>query len=139
MTIVSKMNNHIEKNVVREIEIMRNLEKQQPAEGILKSSDWGSSKTYKVTCSCGDDTHSHNLWVEADAFSVSVTVYTQLKSKWYSMTRWKQIWNLLTKGYIEVEECIMLSEQQAYNYANTLLLAVKDVRKFIYENSKTNS
>ena len=134
MTIVSKMNNHIEKNVVREIEIMRNLEKQQPAEGILKNNDWGSSKTYKVTCSCGDDNHSHNIWIESDDHGVSVTISTQLKSKWWSITRWKQIWNLLTKGFVEVEECVILSEQQAYNYANALLWAVNDVQEFINAN-----
>jgi hypothetical protein len=106
------------------------MKKQTPAEGILKTNDWGSAQSYKVVCECGDDGHSHKLWVEADETNINVTIYTQLKSKFWCMDRWEKIWTLLSKGYIEVEECVIMTEQQTFNYANTLLSAVSEVQEF---------
>jgi hypothetical protein len=40
------------------------------------------------------------------------------------------MWQLLTRGYIEYEASIIMTEQQTVNYANTLLDAVKDVKEF---------
>ena len=42
-----------------------------PAEGIMKTNDWGDSKVYRVTCSCGASDHDHHVWVEADESDVS--------------------------------------------------------------------
>jgi len=106
------------------------LTTQVPAEGILKRSDWGNAVTYQVVCECGDSNHDHNVWVEADDNRVTVTTYTQQKSKWWSQNRWQKIWTLLTKGYIEYEASIIMTEQQAINYAETLKKAVEDVETF---------
>ena len=106
------------------------MKAQKPAEGILKISEWGDSIAYKVTCDCGQPDHSHDVWVEADETGVSVTVYVTAKSKWWSMNRWKKIWTLVTKGYIEEETTICMSTQQTLNYAETLKTAIKDVEKF---------
>jgi hypothetical protein len=59
-----------------------------------------------------------------------VTVYTTGKTNWWSKTRWQHIWTLLTKGYIDTESVVHLTQQQAFNYAQTLLSAVEDVKKF---------
>lgn len=106
------------------------MKAEKPADGILMNHDWGRSKSYKVVCNCGSDEHSHDVWVEASDTGVAVTIYTKLKSKWWGVNRWQNIWKLLTQGYIEIEECIMLSDQQALNYAETLKQAVKDVQDF---------
>jgi hypothetical protein len=37
---------------------------------------------------------------------------------------------LLTKGYVEYEANIIMTEQQALNYAETLKKAIKDVSAF---------
>ena len=104
---------------------------EAPAEGILKRSDWGSAKTYQVVCECSDPNHDHNVWVEAeDEYGVTVTIYTTSKSKWWELNRWKKIWILLTKGYIEEEVSIIMREQQALNYAEALKKAVEDVKAF---------
>ena len=103
---------------------------QAPAQGILQINDWGHSKMYKAVCECGQDDHSHILDVEADDIGVNVTIYTTVKSKWYSMNRFKQIWLLLTKGYIEEETVITMDKQVALNYANVLQLAIKDTEEF---------
>ena len=112
---------------------------QTPAVGILKRNDWGDTKMYNVPCNCCGPDCAHDVWVEADDHGVTVTTHTQQKSKFWSMNRFQIIWQLLTKGYIEYEASIIMSEQAALNYGQTLLDAVKDVKEFKQaKNVKTN-
>ena len=114
------------------------LNPQSPAEGILKRNDWGDAITYQVVCECQDANHDHNVWVEADNHRVTVTTYTTQKSKWWSLNRWQTIWILLTKGYIEYEANLIMTEQQTLNYAEILKTAIQDVKKF-KQDRKENS
>ena len=107
------------------------VQPQTPAEGILLRKDFGDAKIYQVVCECGDDTHSHDVWVEPDDHNITVTTYTQQKTNWWThnglWTRLKLTWQLWIHGYIKYEASIIMSRQQALNYANTLQAAVKDV------------
>jgi hypothetical protein len=103
---------------------------QTPAEGIFKHREWGDSVMYGVPCECTDSNHQHNVWIEADETGVTVTTYTQQKTRWWELNRWQVIWRLLTTGYVEYEASIIMSEQQALNYAETLKKAVPDVKQF---------
>jgi hypothetical protein len=103
---------------------------QIPAEGIMKTNDWGDSRVYRISCNCGDDNHNHNMWVEADDHDITVTIYTTGKTNYWSKTRWYHIWTLLTKGYIDTESTVCFSKQQALNYAETLKSAIVDVEEF---------
>ena len=103
---------------------------QTPAEGILKKNDWGDTKVYHVVCDCGSDDHSHNLWVEAEDIGITVTIYVTVKSPWWSMNRCKQLWQLLTQGYLEQQTVLTMDEQTALNYAETLKQSIEDVQKF---------
>ena len=115
------------------------MEAQKPAEGILITKDWGDAKIYKIVCECGDCNHSHDVWVEADDHSVTVTIYTQQKTQWWKWNRWQKMWTLLTKGYIKFEADLIMSEQQALNYAETLQSAVKDVKMFVAERKEKSA
>jgi hypothetical protein len=106
----------------------------EPLEGVYKQNDWGGSMVYGVVCQCGDSDCNHNVWVEADASGVSVTTYTKQKTNWWSKTRWQHIWQLLTTGYVKYEASIIMTEQQALDYAQTLETAVKAVKEFKKEN-----
>ena len=106
------------------------MKSQKPAEGILKTHDWGDSKVYKITCDCGDDDHTHDVWVEADDCNVSVQIYVHVKTPWWSINRFSQIWTLLTQGYLQHETVLTMSDQQALNYAETLKSAIRDVEEF---------
>lgn len=108
----------------------RTLQAQIPAEGILKRGNWGDAITYQVVCDCHDSEHDHQVWVEADSHYVTVTTYTTQKSNWWSLSRWKIMWVLLTKGYVEYEASIVMTEQQAANYANVLQTAAQEVVAF---------
>jgi hypothetical protein len=103
---------------------------ETPARGILKLNEWGSSKMYKVVCECGSDDCTHTIDIEAEDTGVTVTIYTKTRTNFWSTSRWKHIWTLLTKGYIDFETNIMLSEQSAVNYSQTLKQAVEDVKNF---------
>jgi hypothetical protein len=106
------------------------MKAQTPAEGILKKNEWGDAKTYHVVCECGQVDHSHNLWIEADETGVTVTIYVEVKSPWWSMNRWKQMWSLITKGYLQQETILTMSEQTALNYSEILKKAIQDVKTF---------
>jgi hypothetical protein len=112
------------------------MKTQTPAEGILKRNDWGDSKLYHVVCDCGSDDHTHNLWVEAEDIGVTVTIYATIKTPWWSTNRFKQIWSLLTKGYLQYETVLTMNEQTAFNYSETLKTAIKDVKQFKEERFK---
>ena len=103
---------------------------QVPAEGIMKTNDWGDSRVYRIACNCHDENHNHNLWVEVDDCDIQVTIYTTGKTNWWSKTRWYHIWTLLTKGYIDTESSVHLSKQQALNYAETLKSSIEDLDAF---------
>lgn len=138
---------------------------QQPAEGILKTRDYGNSKWYKVVCGCGIPDHDINFEVESDVVGVNVNTYVTVKTDYWDETFtqrhdidnpwlasldyfWKDIangfirrvkwtWRIWTKGYIKTESTIAMTEQQALNYAETLKQAVKDVKR--YSNEQINS
>lgn len=103
---------------------------QTPAEGIMLYKDYGPSKMYRVGCECGCDDSSHMVDVDADETGVTVTTYTTQKTNFWSKNRFQLMWALLTKGYVEYEASLIMSKQQALNYANVLNSAVNDVEQF---------
>jgi hypothetical protein len=109
---------------------------ETPAEGILKQNDWGDNKWYYVTCDCLDPDCAHTVQVEADDYGVTVHVHTRATTTFWNKRRWRQIWQILTKGYADMETTVILKEQQALNYAATLTNAVKDVKQFKEEQRK---
>ena len=134
------------------------MKAQTPAEGILKTNDFGNSKWYHVVCGCGQPDHSLTVEVEADECGVNVNTYATVKTDYWSErfkpnygidnewieefdwtwkgwanSIWRKIkltWTIWTKGYVQCETTIAMSEQQALNYAETLKSAVKDVKDF---------
>lgn len=114
------------------------MKAQKPAEGILQRNDWGNAKLYQIVCDCSNEEHDHQLWVEAEDSFVTVTIYTTVKSNFWSKTRLKQIWDLLTKGYVKYESSLIMKEQSALNYAETLKTAVNDSKEFRKQRTNRN-
>lgn len=134
------------------------MKAELPAEGILKTNDFGDAKFYKVCCQCGDPDCEINFEVEADNYSVSVNTYVDVKTNFWKNTFdlrydidnrlyqefdwfWKNLannfirrvkwtWSIWTQGYVRAEATILMSEQQALNYAETLKMAINDVKNF---------
>ncbi len=106
------------------------MKPEQPAEGILKTNDWGDAKTYHVVCDCGSADHTHDLWIESDGHDITVTIYATVKSPWWTWNRWQQIWKLMTQGYLQHETVLSMNQQTALNYAKTLESAIIDVETF---------
>ena len=103
---------------------------QKPAEGILKTGEYGDTKFYHIHCDCGGDECAHEVQVEANDFGIQVNVYVKNHTRWWEKNRLKQIWQILTKGYAEMQTAIVMNEQTALNYAETLKSAIKDVKTF---------
>ena len=106
------------------------MKTQPPAEGILLHRDYGDAKSYTLTCECCSTDCSHQVWVEADDTGISVTTYTKQRTKFWELNRFKILWRLLTRGYVEYEASIVMTEQQALNYARVLESATVDVAAF---------
>ncbi len=134
------------------------MKPETPAEGIMKTSDFGDSKFYKVVCGCGQDDHSIDFEVEAAETGINVNTYVIVKTDYWSesikkrydidnpylqeldwalkdiwngfVIRLKLTWTVWTKGYVKTESTIAMTEQQALNYAETLKSAIQDVKDF---------
>lgn len=134
------------------------MKAEKPAEGILKINDYGNSKWYRVVCGCGQEDHELTVEVEADEMGVSVNTYATVKTDYWTesvkkrydidnpylqeldwtlkdiwngfVTRLKLTWAVWTKGYLKCETTVLMSKQQALNYAETLKQAIKDVEDF---------
>lgn len=134
------------------------MKAQTPAEGILKTNDFGDSKWYQVVCGCGQPDHTLTVEVEAEETGVNVNTYVTAKTDYWSesvkkrydiespylqeldwalkdiwngfITRIKLTWTVWTKGYVQCETTITMSEQQALNYAETIKSAIQDVKDF---------
>ncbi len=134
------------------------MKAENPAEGIMKTGDFGDSKFYKVVCGCGQDDHSIDFEVEAAETGVNVNTFVIVKTDYWTesikkrydidnpylqeldwvlkdiwngfVTRLKLTWTVWTKGYIKTESIITMSEQQALNYADALKSAINDVKTF---------
>ncbi len=131
---------------------------QMPAEGIMKTGEFGDSKFYKVVCGCGQPDHDIDFEVEADECGINVNTYVTVKTDYWGNTFkyrhdienpwlaefdyfWKDIanglirrvkwtWRIWTQGYVRAETTIAMNEQQALNYSETLKSAVSDVKEF---------
>jgi hypothetical protein len=101
------------------------MKAQTPAEGILLVNDWGTSKMYKAVCQCGDEEHTHTIDIEVDD-AVNVTIYTTVSTDFWSRSRWSYIWQLLTTGRAKFESTLVMNEQQALTYAETIRQAAID-------------
>jgi hypothetical protein len=140
------------------------MKPQTPAEGILKTNDYGDSKWYHVVCGCGQPDHTLSVEVEADDSGVSINTYATVKTDYWTesvkkrydidspwlqewdwfwkdlvnglLTRLRLTWDIWIKGYVRAETTVLMSEQQAINYAATLTSAVKDVKLFRDERLK---
>jgi hypothetical protein len=133
------------------------MKAEAPALGIMKTGDYGDSVFYKVACSCGSTDHDVDFNVEInDGGEISLNTYVTVKSDYWSQVvekrydidndwaqefdwAWKDIvngfvrrvkltWQLWTKGYVRAESTLLMNEQQALNYAETLKQAIKDLK-----------
>lgn len=125
---------------------MNNLIAQYPAEGIMKTNDFGNSKYYAIPCQCGNTDDEIRVEVEADDCGVTIHHWVKVKSNWWSTpTRYKWIngllhrikitYNVWLNGYVEYESWTILNRQQTINYSNMLIQASKDVEHFRDQNT----
>jgi hypothetical protein len=114
---------------------------QEPAEGIMKTNDFGQYKFYSVACQCGNNDDEIRIEVEAEDTGVTVHHWVKVKTSWWDtptrfswinglLHRVKMTYTLWIKGYLEYESWTMMNAQQTFNYAYTLKKASDDVQQF---------
>lgn len=88
--------------------------------GITLVKDFGDTSMFKVHCDCGSDHHTHDLFIDYDAGMniTSVQIHVLTKTNWTK--RWSVLWRVLTKGYVEQDVEMILTPEQAENYAKLL-------------------
>lgn len=107
------------------------MKAQKPAQGIMLQCDYGKAKTYRVECECTDPDHSHVVDIAADEdYGVTVEIWTISEIPIWKMSRWKLIWQLLTKGTVKYNVALILREQQALNYVEAIKSAIQDVKNY---------
>lgn len=103
---------------------------EQAATGVCKMRDYyDGSSVFRVTCDCMNSECDHVVDVEYDeeVQDVTVTIYGTLKTRYWDGSRFKWIWQMLTKGYVDVESSTVLNKQAALNYAGALNKAVDNL------------
>lgn len=140
------------------------MKPQKPADGIMLAKDFGHSKFYTVACDCGNPDDDIRFEVESDELNVCVNMWTTQYTSWphvdinhcffssnclfdleYKIrsiigdvtNRLKYAFQIIFFGYIKYSQSTILSEQQATNFAHTLLNAVIDVKTFKRPKSST--
>ena len=140
--------------------MMIELKAQTPAEGILKTHDFGDAMYYTVMCQCGnpDDMIHFGVELEADAWNITLnTEFTPKSSYWKRLVnengnfdnsflwsidcsirslinslyhKFMVTWEVWTQGYVKYYQSTIMSEQQALNYAATINQSIEDLRSF---------
>lgn len=104
------------------------MKAQTPAEGIMLTNDYGYAKVYLANCECSDPDHAHMIDISYDPdIGVAVEISLTIETPSWKMSKWKMIWQLLTKGYIKAEAAILMNEQQAVNYTNAITKCIKEL------------
>ena len=112
------------------------IKPQTPAQGISVNSKWKDATSYHINCDCGSADHAVNMWIEIqdtdpDVQSVEVGFYVETWSPFWdkNLTRFKMIWDILTRGYHKQEHHLILDKQAALNFANTIINEVATLEK----------
>jgi hypothetical protein len=106
------------------------MEPQKPAKGISLMHSWADSATYHVECSCTDPDHAHIVDISLDEdCGVVVEIWAIAETPVWKKSRWKIIWELLTKGTAKYNVALYLDQQQAINYAAVINSAVEELQQ----------
>jgi len=145
---------------------MTKLTAEIPAAGIMKTNDFGDSIYYAVACQCGnpDDMIRFSVELEVDSYEITLnTEFTTKSSYWKTpfketsnfnnSTLWSidyctrrflnsiyhrviTSWEVWVYGYITHYESTIMSEQQALNYANTIMQSIENLNQLKSKNKE---
>lgn len=129
---------------------------QEPALGIMKTSEFPDTKFYDIPCKCSNEEHTITMEIDKEDNEVSVITYLTLYTDWWSgpvdpdaafnnysvfwfkinyvSRKWinavahrlritKDVW---FNGRVSYQHSLLMTPQQAYNYAQTILKEIKD-------------
>lgn len=122
------------------------MDVQIPAQGIMsRNPEHYRWQSFLVECDCTCPEHALNVHVAVDRAAdddfVSIEFYATLytpfvhSKNWFQsfQTRVKRIWQLISKGTVEVEHTLIMRDQAALNFSAALKDAVEKHHKFLAE------
>ena len=123
---------------------MQEINRQEPALGIMRLEHYDDADVYRVACSCGDYTHDITAWVEvksdSDIDEVEATFFVEGQSPtWRSgWRRWRAIWDLLVHGRHCTEHTLLMSAEAAENFARALQHSAERLAKKVADPEKSS-
>lgn len=91
------------------------MDAEKPAQGVMMHDEY----SFVVGCACTNPDCQHHVHMNVDDEIDTVDIFVEWKNP-CNQNRWKALWQLLTKGYVQMESSISLNKQTAKNYAATL-------------------
>lgn len=128
------------------------MRSQKPAAGILIQGEYPDSKFFKVPCDCGCETEI-DFMVEVDDCCIAVHMFSETSTNtwrdrfrqnygedWWivyvlksfandALNRISVAWRALVHGRVTTESSVILSEQQALNFSQTLRDSIDEFKQ----------
>lgn len=117
----------------------------KPAQGIMKTADYGDAKSFRVACECTDPGHDVNAWIEIDSDreirEITLGFYVETQTPFWSkgFNRFKAAWDLLVKGSHRSEHHLVLNRSSAENFAQAITDSIKEIEQWQHPKKKQNS
>lgn len=106
-------------------------QQQEPAEGVLKNSSLSPHlDQYTVQCNCSDPVHSHSVMVDAEDVEGFISIFVAVTSNTYGfLDRLKAAFKIVTTGLIRKDIELLMTPQQARNYAHVMEIAAEKIEQ----------
>lgn len=109
------------------------MKAEKPAKGIMQTGEWPNAMSFRTECECSDPDHAVATWIEikddAEVDHVEVGFYVNTQTPVWNISRWRAVWNLLTRGYHEGQHTLLLNSQAAVNLAAAIQDSVKKLQQ----------
>lgn len=109
------------------------MKAEKPARGTMKTGEWPDVVSFRTECDCSDPDHAVATWIEvkgdAEVRHVDLTFYVNTQTPVWDRSRWRAIWNLLTKGYHQGQHTLLLDSQSAVNLAAAIQDSVEQLEQ----------
>ncbi len=112
------------------------MKTQTPATGIMQTSEYKDSRSFRIACMCHDSAHDVDAWIDVSPESdglqaINVGFYIETETPWWAdgFSRIRLAWDILVHGRHTQGHTLMLNEQTALNFADALLKSIGDFSK----------
>ena len=113
------------------------MKRNKPLLQIMQVDDWPDWKRFRVACECTDPRHDLDMGIivepEPEVHTVNLEFYIRGQSPTWSTgwNRWRAMWQLLTRGKIELEHHVILSTEGAKNVIGAIAGSIEQIEQHL--------